>query len=93
MTALVVQGTNAGVLLLNIGSPEEPTRSSVARYLRKFLGDGRVIDMPAWKRWLLVNLIIVPFRAGKSAKRYATIWTSAGSPLIRHSLAQATALQ
>jgi protoporphyrin/coproporphyrin ferrochelatase len=93
MTALAVQGTKSGVLLLNIGSPEKPTRSSVARYLRKFLGDGRVIDMHPVARWLLVNLIIVPFRAGKSAKRYASIWTPEGSPLIRHSLAQATALQ
>ncbi len=93
MTAIVVQGTKAGVLLLNIGSPEQPTRGAVGRYLRKFLGDGRVIDMPAVLRWLLVNLIIVPFRAGKSARRYATIWTSEGSPLIRHSLAQATSLR
>lgn len=92
-SSLVVQGTKSGVLLLNIGSPEEPTRSAVGKYLRRFLGDGRVIDMPAALRWMLVNLIIVPFRAGKSAKRYATIWTSAGSPLIRHSLAQAAALK
>lgn len=92
-SAIVVQGTKSGVLLLNIGSPEQPTRSAVGRYLRKFLGDGRVIDLPAVLRWLLVNLVIVPFRSGKSAKRYATIWTSAGSPLIRHSIAQATALQ
>lgn len=83
----------AGVLLLNIGSPEKPTRSAVGRYLRRFLSDPRVIDMPAIFRWLLVNLIIVPFRSGKSAKRYANIWTDAGSPLIRHCLAQATALQ
>jgi len=93
MTALAVQGTKTGVLLLNIGSPDEPTRAAVGRYLRKFLGDGRVIDMPAALRWLLVNLIIVPTRSGKSAKRYASIWTSAGSPLIRHSLAQAAALK
>ena len=49
-----------------------------------------MIDLPAVLRWVLVNLVIVPFRAAKSAKRYAQIWTSAGSPLIRHSLAQAT---
>ena len=91
--ALAVSGTKPGVLLLNIGSPEEPTRSAVGRYLRKFLGDGRVIDLPAVLRWLLVNLVIVPFRSGKSAKRYASIWTAQGSPLIRHCLAQATALQ
>ncbi len=93
MSALVRQAGKSGVLLLNIGSPEEPTRGAVGRYLRKFLGDSRVIDLPAVLRWLLVNLIIVPFRSGKSAKRYASIWTPAGSPLIRHSLAQAAALQ
>lgn len=81
-----------GVLLLNIGSPEQPTRSAVARYLRKFLGDPRVIDMPALLRWVLVNLIIVPFRAGKSAKRYLSIWTSSGSPLISLANAQAAGL-
>ncbi len=95
MTALATQPAvqKSAVLLLNIGSPDEPSRSAVGRYLREFLGDGRVIDMPALARWILVNLIIVPFRAGKSAKRYASIWTSAGSPLIRHSVAQATGVQ
>jgi ferrochelatase len=92
MTAIVhhSQVTKAGVLLLNIGSPAGPTRGAVGRYLREFLGDGRVIDMPAVLRWLLVNAVIVPFRAGKSAQRYAQIWTQAGSPLIQHSLAQAS---
>ncbi len=93
MSAIIPQGPKAGVLLLNIGSPEQPTRGAVGRYLRKFLGDGRVIDLPAVFRWLLVNLIIVPFRSGKSAKRYAQIWTEKGSPLIRHSVAQAASLQ
>lgn len=81
-----------GVLLLNIGSPEQPTRGAVARYLRKFLGDPRVIDMPAALRWILVNLIIVPFRAAKSAKRYLSIWTPTGSPLITLCVSQAEGL-
>lgn len=81
-----------GVLLLNIGSPEKPERGAVARYLRKFLGDPRVIDMPALFRWILVNLIIVPFRAAKSAKRYLSIWTPQGSPLISIANAQAVGL-
>lgn len=95
MTALATQASaeKTAVLLLNIGSPSAPTRSAVGKYLREFLGDGRVIDMPAILRWLLVNLVIVPFRSGKSAQRYAQVWTSAGSPLIRHSLAQAAGVQ
>ena len=95
MNALATQASaeKAAVMLLNIGSPSEPKRGAVGRYLREFLGDARVIDMPAVLRWLLVNLVIVPFRAGKSAKRYAQIWTAEGSPLIRHSLAQAALVQ
>ncbi len=71
------------VLLLNLGSPDSTAVPDVKRYLKEFLGDGRVIDRPGQPfRWLLVNAIIVPFRAPKSAEAYATIWTPEGSPLI-----------
>ncbi len=73
----------SAVLLLNLGSPDSTSVPDVRRYLREFLGDERVIDKPAqpW-RWILVNGIITPFRAPKSAHAYSTIWTGEGSPLI-----------
>jgi protoporphyrin/coproporphyrin ferrochelatase len=74
-----------GVLLINTGSPDAPTPKAVGKYLKEFLSDPRVIDIPALWRWLLVWLI-VPRRSHTSAKAYAKIWTT-GSPLIAHSRA------
>jgi len=85
-------GPRVGVLLVNLGTPDAPTRRDVARYLRQFLTDGRVIDIPAPARWLLVNGIIAPFRAGKSAHAYQQVWTAEGSPLLMHSQALERAL-
>jgi ferrochelatase len=82
-----------GVLLVNVGTPNSPAVSDVRRYLREFLGDGRVLTMPAILRWILVNLIIVPFRAPKSAHAYKGIWTEKGSPLLLNGLDLASALQ
>ncbi len=70
------------ILLINIGSPNSYKTKDVKKYLRQFLFDGRVITMPAILRFILVNLIIVPFRAKKSAAKYKQIWTKQGSPLI-----------
>src|SRR5690606_22594395 len=56
----------------------------VRPYLREFLGDPRVIDIPAPLRWLLLNAFILPFRPRKSAEAYAKIWTEEGSPLLVH---------
>lgn len=83
----------SGVLLLNLGTPAAPTTAAVRRYLREFLSDPRVIDVPALARFLLVNGIIAPFRAPRSAKAYASIWTAEGSPLLVHTRALAEALQ
>lgn len=74
-----------GVLLINLGTPDQPTTAAVRRYLREFLMDGRVIDLPWLARAVLVNAIIVPFRASKSARAYRTIWTDQGSPLLVNS--------
>ncbi len=71
-----------GVLLVNLGTPDSPSTSDVRKYLREFLMDERVIDIPFWKRWLLVQLIIAPFRAPKSAKVYGELWQERGSPLM-----------
>ncbi len=71
-----------GVLLLNLGSPDHPTPASVRRYLKEFLSDPRVLDLPFLGRWLLLHLIILPLRPKKSAQAYARIWTERGSPLV-----------
>ncbi|HBL74661.1 MAG: ferrochelatase [Bacteroidetes bacterium GWF2_42_66] len=80
-----MQQPDTAVLLLNVGSPDRPTTKAVRPYLSQFLNDPRVIDLPWLWRKLLVNLIIVPFRAPKSAKLYRRLWTKDGSPLIFHS--------
>lgn len=74
-----------GVLLINLGTPKSPKKSDVRRYLTQFLNDPRVIDINPVGRFFLVNMIIVPFRSGKSAKLYEQIWTKEGSPLLIHS--------
>jgi ferrochelatase len=70
------------VLLLNVGTPDSPEVKDVRRYLKQFLNDPRVIDIPVLARLALVNLIIVPFRAPKSAKLYRELFTGKGSPLV-----------
>ena len=72
------------VLLINLGTPDNPTTGAVKRYLTEFLNDPRVIDIPWLFRKILVNLIIVPFRSPKSAKIYKQLWTKEGSPLVIH---------
>lgn len=82
------------VLLVNLGSPTAPSRSAVHRYLREFLMDARVLDIPWIARWPLVNLIIAPFRAARSARQYRAVWLEEhGSPLIHHSRQLLHALQ
>jgi ferrochelatase len=73
-----------GVLLVNLGTPASPGVRDVRRYLREFLSDPLVIDIPALPRWLLLNCVILPFRPRTSAAAYAKIWTDAGSPLLVH---------
>ncbi len=75
-----------GVLLVNLGTPDSPSVKDVRSYLSQFLNDPRVIDIPWLARKILVNLIIVPFRAPKSAAIYKKLWTSNGSPLLYFSL-------
>src|SRR5579863_4722301 len=74
-----------GILLLNLGTPDSPNTADVRKYLREFLCDPRVIDVPWLQRQLLVKLIIAPFRGPKSAAQYKEIWTKEGSPLLIHS--------
>jgi ferrochelatase len=81
------------VVLVNLGTPDSYSVADVRKYLREFLMDGRVIDKPFIFRWMLVNLIIAPFRAPKSAKVYKTVWLLEGSPLKVYGIGLQRALQ
>lgn len=63
------------VLLVNLGTPDSPKVSDVRKYLFEFLNDNRVIDIPTLLRFFLVNFLIIPFRARKSAELYKVLWT------------------
>lgn len=82
-----------GVLLANLGTPDEPTTPAVKRYLKQFLSDPRVIDLPKFKWQFILNYMILPKRSPKVAKLYREIWTEQGSPLLAISLQQQQALQ
>tara|TARA_B100000780_G_scaffold277231_1_gene247447 strand:+ start:3178 stop:4203 length:1026 start_codon:yes stop_codon:yes gene_type:complete len=82
-----------GVLLVNLGTPDDPSVSKVRKYLFQFLNDPRVIDLPWLGRFLLVNFIIVPFRAFSSSKIYQKLWTDKGSPLLLYGQELRDALQ
>lgn len=71
-----------GVLLVNLGSPDSPSVRDVRRYLREFLMDGRVLDVPYLLRFGIVNFAILPRRPRESAEAYRKIWTRVGSPLV-----------
>ncbi|MBU6153373.1 MAG: ferrochelatase [Bdellovibrionales bacterium] len=79
-----MQKEKTGVLLLNLGTPESPSKKDVRAYLKEFLNDPFVIDIPAIPRKLLVNGIILNTRPKKSAEAYEKIWTERGSPLMIH---------
>jgi ferrochelatase len=74
--------SHPGVLLVNLGSPNSPSVSDVRRYLREFLMDPRVMDLPYLSRFLLVNGAILPFRPKQSAEAYHKVWRPEGSPLV-----------
>ncbi|WAR43862.1 ferrochelatase [Methylomonas rapida] len=71
-----------GVLLVNLGSPASTSTGDVRAFLREFLGDPRVVNLPRPLWWMILNLFVLPFRPRKSAHAYQTIWTDKGSPLI-----------
>ncbi len=81
------------VVLINLGTPDAPTTAAVRRYLKEFLSDHRVVEIPRVIWWLILNLIILPFRSSKSAAKYASIWSKDGSPLKIHTEKQALLLQ
>lgn len=82
-----------GVLLANLGTPDAPDAPSLRRYLREFLWDPRVVELPRWSWWLVLNLFILTTRPKQSAELYKKVWTPEGSPLLLISRKQAAALE
>lgn len=82
-----------GVILVNLGTPEQATPDSVRSFLRQFLSDKRVVDLPRWLWYPLLNGLILPLRSGRVAKLYQEIWTEQGAPLLTISKDVATNLQ
>lgn len=82
-----------GVLFCNLGTPDEPTPAGVRRYLREFLWDPRVVQVPRPLWWLILNIIILPLRPRKVAHAYRSVWMEEGAPLRVISLRQGAALQ
>lgn len=88
-----VAAPRLGVLLVNLGTPDAPTTGAVRRYLKEFLSDRRVVEIPRLLWWPILNGIILNTRPSKSAHAYAQVWTPDGSPLAAITKAQAEALQ
>lgn len=84
-----------GILLINTGSPNSPSVKDVRRYLKEFLSDPRVVDLPTIIRWLLLNFFILPTRPPKTAAAYQSIWKDplSPAPLLQNMQAMSTALQ
>ena len=88
-----IAAPKVGVLLVNLGTPDAPTTGAVRRYLKEFLSDRRVVEIPRLVWWLILNGIVLNTRPSKSAHAYAQVWTPDGSPLAAITKAQAAALQ
>jgi protoporphyrin/coproporphyrin ferrochelatase len=82
-----------GILLANLGTPDAPTAAALRPYLKQFLSDPRVVEIPRWIWWFILNGIILNSRPRRSAEKYAKIWTPEGSPLAVHTQRQARLLR
>lgn len=87
------QTDKIGVLITNLGTPQAPTARALRRYLKEFLSDPRVVEMPQPLWWLILNGIILRIRPRRSAKSYQSVWTDQGSPLMVHTRNQTEALR
>ncbi len=87
------QSPKTTILYCNLGTPDAPTAPALRRYLAEFLGDGRVVEIPKPIWWLILHGIILRVRPAKSAAKYASIWTTQGSPLLVNTRTQADLLQ
>ncbi|HEX2138330.1 MAG TPA: ferrochelatase [Woeseiaceae bacterium] len=86
-------GETLGVLVVNLGTPDAPTPAALRRYLRQFLSDTRVVELPPWLWFPVLHGFVLRVRPARSAAMYRQIWTERGSPLLFHSLDLARALQ
>jgi len=82
-----------GILLANLGTPDAPTAKALRPYLRQFLSDRRIVEIPRLIWWLILNGIILVIRPKKSAEKYASVWSSEGSPLMVHAKKQTLLLR
>jgi ferrochelatase len=87
------QQAKTGIVLVNLGTPAAPTKEALRPYLKEFLSDPRVVEIPRLVWWLILNGIILNTRPKKSAEKYAAIWTADGSPLKVHTERQAKLLK
>ncbi len=87
------QALRTGVLLINLGTPDAPTAPALRRYLKEFLSDPRVVEIPSIVWWPILNGIILNVRPKKSALKYASIWMDEGSPLRVYTERQAALIQ
>lgn len=87
------QADKVGVLITNLGTPQAPTKKALKVYLKEFLSDPRVVEIPRLLWWMILNLVILNIRPKRSAKAYSTVWTDLGSPLMVHTQNQADALR
>ena len=87
------QSAHIGILVTNLGTPEAPEKKALRPYLRQFLSDPRVVEVPRLLWWLILNGIILNVRPARSAEAYETVWTDEGSPLLIHTRNQSKALQ
>ncbi|MGB0445768.1 MAG: ferrochelatase [Pseudomonadales bacterium] len=82
-----------GILLCNLGTPDAPRPTELRRYLKEFLSDPRVVELPRLLWWMILNLIILRIRPRRSAKLYQSVWTDSGSPLMVYSQEQVKAVK
>jgi ferrochelatase len=87
------QSPRVGVLLTNLGTPDAPETRPVRKYLKQFLWDPRVVEIPRPAWWLILNGIVLRLRPSRSAASYRKVWTDRGSPLMFHTRDQAEALR
>jgi ferrochelatase len=82
-----------GILLANLGTPDEPTGAALRPYLKQFLSDTRVVEIPHAIWWFILNCVILWIRPKKSAAKYAQVWMPEGSPLLVHAQKQTQLLR
>jgi ferrochelatase len=87
------QPTRVGVLLTNLGTPGAPEKKQLRAYLKEFLSDPRVVEIPRLLWWFMLHGVILNIRPARSAASYRSVWTDRGSPLLFHTQDQAEALQ